>query len=60
MPDCFDQTAWSHRNELDKRSDCTKDTSELPSEGEMKPKPLDSLNHFTVPVAILNTFKNKK
>ena len=31
------------------------------SAGEMKPKPLDSLNHFTVPVvAILITFKNKK
>jgi hypothetical protein len=24
----------------------------------MKPKPLESLNHFTVPVAILNLLKN--
>src|SRR5215216_3420139 len=28
--------------------------SRLPSSGVMKPKPLSSLNHFTVPVAILS------
>jgi hypothetical protein len=32
---------------------CT-NTSLPPSEGEIKPKPLDSLNHLTVPVVILN------
>ena len=31
---------------------CAK-TSALPSSGAMNPKPLASLNHFTVPVAIL-------
>src|SRR4051812_20183225 len=31
--------------------------SSPPSSGVMKPKPLESLNHLTVPVAIKRTFK---
>ena len=33
--------------------------SSPPSSGVMKPKPLESLNHLTVPVAIKRTFKIK-
>jgi hypothetical protein len=30
--------------------------SSPPLSGEMKPKPLDSLNHLTVPVAIIHYY----
>jgi hypothetical protein len=36
--------------------------SSLPSSGVMKPKPFESLNHFTVPIAIFAsyTYQSKK
>ncbi len=33
--------------------------SSLPSTGVMKPKPFESLNHFTVPIAIFNSYKKR-
>jgi hypothetical protein len=37
---------------------CAKRSS-LPSSGVMKPKPLESLNHLTVPIAMFATFLQK-